>query len=284
MGYPFYIISLLALAAVVMIFVQRQTILKLRRRLTFTSKQYKDLVSAHEHAKNAIRLNLERHDFKIKLISLLAHDFRGAFMNIIALMDFYEKGEVPAESFSNLFEELKSTSRKNLNEFESTLVWVKTQMDGYEFRAEPVNISKAIANAVRNNSSEIKRKEITLSVKGDHDVEILANIQLLSFVLNSLVNNAVKFSLPGASVDCVIRKEEESVQVHVTDFGVGMKAKTLDAIFSHDKTIYTGTLGEKGAGIALVISKDFVEIQHGSLEAVSEEGTGSVFTLSLPAA
>ncbi|WP_158640667.1 sensor histidine kinase [Anseongella ginsenosidimutans] len=229
----------------------------------------------------------EQDDFRIKLISILAHDFRGAFMNIISLMDFYKKGQVPPERFDMLFSELKSTSQNNLRSFENTLKWVKTRLKGYTYKAVAINASEALQESIKNNISEIKRKKISLTIKGDEEGCIIyADPQLLGFVLNNLLNNAVKYSYPGTVIECIIEsggdRPDKMVKVQIVDYGVGMDTETRDAIFCHEKTIYTGTAGEKGAGIALLICKDFVDIQQGTLEIASEPGNGSVFTLTIP--
>jgi len=284
MGYPFYILLMLLLAAGVVAFVQWKKILGLKRLLNAAEQQRQDLYFEKERLQKVIDTHSERRDFKVKLISMLAHDFRGAFMNIISLMDYYKSGDIPLESFSSLFEELKSTSRKNLDAFENTLAWVRTQLEGYKFNPQPLSVFQVIKKAVDNNRSEIKRKGISLSIKGEKEVQMLADAHLLDFVVNCLVNNAVKFSHPGGTVDCVIKNGPGNhVQLIVADSGVGMDEKTRASVFSHDKTIYTGTLGEKGAGIALLICKDFIEIQQGKLDVVSSEGGGAAFTLSLSA-
>lgn len=224
-------------------------------------------------------------DFKIKLIAMLAHDFRGAFLNMLSLMDFYQRGEIPEESFSELFEELKVVSRNNLNAFGNTLQWVKTQMGGYVYKPGPVAVAGLMGEIAGLYDSELKRKNISLSVQGDADIKMLADAHLLRFVLGNLLHNAIKFSYPGGQVDCRITSVEQgTAEVQIIDQGTGMAEETLQSLFQHDKVIHTGTLGEKGAGIALVICKDFAKMQHGTLAAASAPGKGAVFTLRLPAA
>lgn len=275
MVYLYCILSLLVFVAGGIIYIQRKNIFRLKKELDGSVKKYQELVSERRR----------RHDFKIKLISMLTHDFCGTFRNIISLMELYQNRDIPEESFAVLFEELKSTSRNNLDAFERTLKWVKTQIDGYKYCPEPVSISQAINDAVKCNRSEFRRKEISVSVKGDKEAKMLADIQLMRFVLNSIINNGVKFSHRGGVIECEIRKQNDNrIQVHIADSGIGMDAKTLNALFSPDKTLYNGTLGEKGAGIALLICKDFVEIQRSKLDAVSRKGKGSVFILTVPGA
>lgn len=224
-------------------------------------------------------------DFKIKLIAMLAHDFRGAFLNMLSLMDFYQRGEIPEESFPELFEELRTVSRNNLNAFENTLQWAKTQIGGYTYRPAPVAVSGVLSEIAGLYDSELKRKNISLSVQGDPDVKMLADIHLLRFVLGNLLHNAIKFSYPGGQVDFRIASVEQGIaEVQVIDYGTGMAEETLQTLFRHDKVIHTGTLDEKGAGIALVICKDFAKMQHGTLAATSAPGEGAVFTLRLPVA
>jgi len=213
----------------------------------------------------------QRDRFEIKLVSMLAHNFRGSFVNIISLMDFYKKGQVSPDQFEDLFEELKATSKQHLASFEITLRWLKTQLPGFVYKPLAISASDSVRDAIRNNISEIERKKISLRVIGGNERWFFyADPELLGFVLNNLLNNAVKYSFPSGKIECIIGgirdKNGTMVKVQIVDHGLGMDAKTRESLFCHDKTIYTGTEGEKGAGIALLICKEFIELQGGRIE------------------
>lgn len=226
-------------------------------------------------------------DLKSKLISLMAHNCRGALNNVISLTGFYEQEQIGKEQFKELVAELRTASARDLDAIENTLKWLRTQLRGFECNLLEINASCLIRQSVSNNISVINRKKISLTIKDDDDNwAICGDIQLLEFVMSNLVNNAVKYSHPGGDIECVLGYQADSssglVRLEVIDHGVGMTEETQKRVFCHDKTIYTGTSGEKGAGIALAICQDFVKMQGGKLEVSSVPDKGTVFSLVLP--
>lgn len=276
MGY-FYLLAALLIIALAVIFYQFRKIRRLEGNLS-------GMVPADRAPESE---GPQRDRFEIKLVSMLAHNFRGSFVNIISLMDFYKKGQVPPDQFEDLFEELKATSAQHLASFEITLRWLKTQLPGFVYKPLAISASDSVRDAIRNNISEIERKKISLRVIGGNERWFFyADPELLGFVLNNLLNNAVKYSFPSGKIECIIGgirdKNGTMVKVQIVDHGLGMDAKTRESLFCHDKTIYTGTEGEKGAGIALLICKEFIELQGGRIEVESEIGQGAVFAVYIP--
>lgn len=100
-------------------------------------------------------------------------------------------------------------------------------------------------------------------------------------ILIELLNNAVRFSPPQATVTVRARAEgDREVAISVSDQGAGIRTDDLDRIF--EKVYRSGT--ETGSGIGLFVSQALAEAQNGRIEVDSSPGEGSTFTLVLPAA
>ncbi len=108
-------------------------------------------------------------------------------------------------------------------------------------------------------------------------------------VLTNLLTNAVKYNQPGGSVRVKAAllandSPQPMVQLDVTDTGLGMNPEQLSQLFQPFNRLGRERLSPDGTGIGLVISRHLVQLMGGGLEVVSEEGVGSTFTMTLPAA
>src|SRR5690606_13691165 len=75
----------------------------------------------------------------------------------------------------------------------------------------------------------------------------------------------------------------DSVEVRIADNGVGMTPEQLQRLFSLDKSnISSGTAGEKGTGLGLVITREFIQINKGTIRVASSIGNGTEFFITLP--
>ena len=105
---------------------------------------------------------------------------------------------------------------------------------------------------------------------------------MISCVCRNLISNAIKYSNIDSVITISNTEDENFVTVSVIDSGVGMSEKKVAEFFKIDKVESTlGTCKEKGSGLGLILSKEFVEANHGSFELKSElkKGTTVMFTL-----
>jgi signal transduction histidine kinase len=101
--------------------------------------------------------------------------------------------------------------------------------------------------------------------------------------LRNLWSNAVKFTPPGGQVSISYRIKGDRVEVTTTDTGVGIKPEHLDHIFDKNKhQTLKGTEGERGTGLGLLLVKELVELNNGTIRIESEWGKGTSVFVSLP--
>ncbi len=117
---------------------------------------------------------------------------------------------------------------------------------------------------------------------------VLADPMRLRQVLTNLLSNAVKYNVDGGVVTVTTRRctldEGDFVQLLVADTGLGMTAEQQTALFQPYNRLGRENTPIEGTGIGLVISRRLAELMNGTLQASSEAGRGSTFTLRLPAA
>ena len=103
----------------------------------------------------------------------------------------------------------------------------------------------------------------------------------LKQIMVNLAGNASKFTRDGR-IDISVSEQGERIDVHVKDTGVGMSAEDLEKIFNPFEQVSEPAPTIQGTGLGLSISKQFCDLLKGSINAISEPGVGSTFTVSFP--
>ena len=220
-------------------------------------------------------------ELKTKWLSLIAHDCKGLFSNIKYLLDAMADDNITPEIFMSMLPELKQITEKNSKTLESTLAWVNAQTDGFSIDNESVVIHHLYLELVEEFDKKIAAKELTLNFVGDKKTLLNTDRFLLRFILKQLIDNAIKYSNKGDVVDWLAHSDSEKTTISIKDNGVGMKSNRLSTIGTLDGAPFTGTMDEKGAGLSLVIVKDFVEMLDGTMSVSSVEGEGTTIEVEL---
>ncbi|CAG0942617.1 partial Histidine protein kinase DivJ, partial [Candidatus Brocadiaceae bacterium] len=100
----------------------------------------------------------------------------------------------------------------------------------------------------------------------------------------NLISNALKFTPRNGTVTVSAECKDGSVRVSVQDTGKGISKTDQEKLFNPGKNVSTpGTENEKGTGLGLILCKEFIEKNAGTIGFVSEEESGSTFFFKLPA-
>ncbi len=123
---------------------------------------------------------------------------------------------------------------------------------------------------------------IRLEVRGDPVCTFVETDEnLLSYILNNLISNAIKYSPDGGDVIIRLRCDVENVTIEVQDHGIGIPPADQEHLFTaFHRARNVGQI--EGTGLGLLITKQAVELHNGSLHFVSTEGGGSTFVVTLP--
>jgi signal transduction histidine kinase len=127
-----------------------------------------------------------------------------------------------------------------------------------------------------------RQKEITVVNEIDESLSVLVDRNHISLIIRNLLANALKFSKPGGLIIVREKLRGDLVEISITDSGVGMTSGDLRKLFNVETHFSNpGTFQEKGAGIGLLLTKEFIEKNGGSIWATSELGKGSTFTFTV---
>jgi len=108
-----------------------------------------------------------------------------------------------------------------------------------------------------------------------------AQQDMIQLVLRNLVSNAIKFTSENGCVQIGVEDGDDVLEVFVKDSGIGLSTANLDKISHNEYFTTRGTSAEKGTGLGLMLCKEFLAKNNGTLHITSEEGVGSRFSFML---
>src|SRR5690606_28148277 len=156
---------------------------------------------------------------------------------------------------------------------------------GGEDVRQPVAVHLVLDEAAGRIRPAAELRDIAIRV-GDVSPRVAAwgdRRQLVSAVAN-LLDNAVKYSSPGSSVEVRAASDGTTVAIDVEDHGLGIPARDLERIFERFYRVDRARSRETGGtGLGLAIVRHVASTHHGEVRVESLEGAGSTFTLRLPA-
>lgn len=223
---------------------------------------------------------------KDKLFSIVSHDLRNplatmqSFLKLIT--EHHEK--LTEEERVKLFYEAQQ-SLDNLNELLYNLLqWSKSQMNLLQFRRDKLNIKSIVDTSVRLVQLHAHMKEVKISTNVEVGILAYADKDMVEFVIRNLLSNAIKFSHRSSEVQVRAFSADNLIHLEVIDDGIGISETKIKKLLEKNTSITRrGTEKEKGTGLGLLVSKEFIEKNGGLLQIRSENGKGSVFSFSLPA-
>jgi signal transduction histidine kinase len=151
------------------------------------------------------------------------------------------------------------------------------------FDRAPIDLER-IANEAADLFREVaEARDVTIEVRAESGAIAFADHEALRRVVSNLLDNAIKYSQPGSTVDLVVRRGAAEVEVEVRDRGEGIASQDLPHIWSK---LFRANRSDAppGAGLGLSIVKAIVEAHGGRVGAQSSAGEGTVFTVHLPVA
>lgn len=130
-----------------------------------------------------------------------------------------------------------------------------------------------------------QQKDISIVNLIDERAIVVADRNQVGIVLRNLIANAIKFNRPGGSIHFRSRRRARMFEFSITDTGVGIPEADLLRLF-RTETHFTrpGTQKERGTGIGLLLTKEFIESNQGLIWVSSEVDKGTTFTFTLKAA
>ncbi|HEX2395274.1 MAG TPA: hybrid sensor histidine kinase/response regulator [Bacteroidales bacterium] len=228
---------------------------------------------------------------KDKLFAIIGHDLKNsltALMSISSSINNYHD-EMTDEDKHEGIRKISQASQEMNRLLEHLLDWALIQNGKVQLRRSAFNLNHLAGETIDVMKYLAEKKKITINHTIPTGYQITADRNMIGTVLRNLLSNAIKFSPEGGIVDITAQPEPHGngypmYIISVEDKGVGMTHEQLSSLFRIGHTVSsTGTANEKGTGLGLLICKDLVEMNGGSINALSSPGQGSRFAFTVPA-
>jgi signal transduction histidine kinase len=254
-------------------------------------------VRAEDNEKKVQALNLELIELnkaKDKFFSIIAHDIKSPFSGFLGLT------KILAERIQDLtlneMEEISKIMQNSASQLykllENLLEWSQIQQGIIKYNPESCLLSLIIQHNIEIQSDISRQKEIEFVNNISDDVYVTADIFMLNTVFRNIFTNAIKFSYRGGKVEiglALLYSDPDSsnnpgnVCVYVKDTGIGMMKDMCDKLFKIDCDVSSpGTEGEPSTGLGLILCKEFINKQGGTIWIESDLGKGCTFYFTLP--
>ena len=222
--------------------------------------------------------------FKDQLLSIISHDLRSPLNSIKSTIDMFEKGYLQPEEVKQLMGYLKLEANTTTQLLDNLLNWAKTKLENFKIIKEPINLNTIIEETILLYSPEAHRKGINLNyIKSDDNIELIGDKEMIKLAIRNIINNSIKFCRKGDSISVKSKIKGNRCIIILEDTGVGMTAEKLSQILGENNyRSNPGTLNEKGIGLGLILTNEFIKANEGHIMGTSIPDEGTTFRVDLP--
>ncbi|HYC87512.1 MAG TPA: HAMP domain-containing sensor histidine kinase, partial [Chryseosolibacter sp.] len=169
-------------------------------------------------------------------------------------------------------------------DLDNLLMWAQTQLKGFQAVPEPIDLKSLSDEKINLFKEAANAKQISIVNNIQPGTLVVADRNHIGLALRNLIANAVKFNRSGGKIDLSSRSSGQMEEISVTDSGVGISSDDVQKLFKSETHFSRlGTNQERGVGIGLLITKEYIENNSGSIWVTSELGKGTTFTFTLRA-
>ncbi len=237
-----------------------------------------ELTNANEQLKE---LNISKNKF----FAIIAHDLRNpitAFNNLTsALVDNFK--HLQEDQLVNYLKNLNKSSSQINGLLENLLQWALSRTNNININIKEFDLSDVIQKNIDLLAQNAAQKNISLSF--DHPAESTAygDQSTIDMVFRNIISNAIKFSGKDSEIHIKTSTTDKNVEISIRDEGIGMSIKEVEMLFDITKdTAKIGSSPEKGSGLGLLLSQEYIKKSHGEIRVFSVADKGTTFTIVLP--
>ncbi|MDH5547956.1 MAG: sensor histidine kinase [Gammaproteobacteria bacterium] len=270
---------LLSIALADRLRIARDEIERAKAELLTTNQRYTAKLeeTVTQRTSELRQANLDKDTF----YSIVAHDLRGPIGGLDTL--FNQLVKKPGDIDDETLKEARMATRRTKNLLEELLSWARSQKGEMTLVFEWVDVKQILLQMQDLFSMQAQNKSITLDLKIEDSCMVNVDASLLNTILRNLVGNALKFTPPGGHIHAYLSEEIDTYKFHIVDSGVGISSETQEKLFRPEEKVSskTGTGGEAGTGLGLILCAEFVHKLGGEIGATSKLGEGSTFWFTL---
>ncbi|MFP4661522.1 MAG: sensor histidine kinase [Halanaerobiales bacterium] len=232
---------------------------------------------------------LERQNLNIRFFSNISHEFKtplNLIFSALQMLDKYNKKKLKIEDerFKRYLCIIKQNGYRLLRLVDNVIDITRIDVNSFRLNLINVDIVATVKDFVLSIEEYVESKERKFEFISNVDNKVIAvDPENLERVILNLISNAVKFTETGDSISVNLIAKEESVDIVISDTGIGIdedKQKHIFELFRQADESFSRRA--EGSGIGLYIVKQIIDLHDGEVWVESEKGKGSSFYLRFP--
>ena len=255
------------------------------RDITFHKKLELETNRLNQELSHSHNQLLELNSQKDKILSIIGHDLKTPFHQIISLAQILneEENNLDKETTTELLADILNASQNGFGILEELLSWAKSKQESVSVIPESIQIEPFLNKILESIKSNADSKKIRFINTIASDAVIFAEPNMVTIALRNILSNAIKFSYPEGIIYINCDSQNNHLNISIKDEGMGIPEKDLHKLFNKEMSYSRpGTKGEKGTGLGLLLSNELIIKNKGNITVESEVGKGTIFTISLP--
>lgn len=218
-----------------------------------------------------------------RFVSDASHELKTPLASIKLLTDSIMQNDMDQETIREFVGDIGDEAER-LNRVASKLLTL-TKVDGEpEEESEIITIAPTIRRVARRLTGIARKAHITVSLELSQDTPILISEDDLYQIAFNLIENGIKYNVPGGSLAVRLSRDEENAYLEVRDTGVGIPEEAIPHLFERFFRVDKARSRQSGgSGLGLAIVRAIVQRNRGDIQVESTPGEGTIFTVSFPA-
>lgn len=213
-------------------------------------------------------------------IDNVSHEIKTPITSIQGFAELLEDENLSEEERREYSNIIKEESNRLLNLSTNILKLSKLQNQNRITNKDQIDVADQIRKAISLLEPKWNKKEIIFNVSLEKKY-FYGDEELIFQIWINLIDNAIKFSKQKGRIDIILKEKENSIEIKIKDYGIGMDEEEKNRIFTRFYQI-DRSHSEKGSGLGLAIVKRIIELSNGKIEVESKENFGTTMIVNLP--
>jgi len=239
---------------------------------------YNKLRKIEEQRENLKSANQE----KERIFSIIAHDIKSPFATLESLTGALRDQIINNEDSQSFIEQIHHKITLQNKILDDLLKWGSVNIKGGTKKSSLIYIKPIVTNIIHTFKEQSQRKKINFNISISDDDQAYVNADHLIVILRNFISNAIKFSYTNGIISIHTTTHKKQILIHIKDNGIGMNNVKRSLLFTEIQNRSSGTSNEPGSGLGLVLCRDLIQQNNGTIMVESKPKKGTLFIIGFP--